>query len=62
MNNLKAMTKRVYEIDGSDSSTLQEFAADFTDKLNLEIDWHGIWMPSMIFCMADSERLMKGLS
>jgi RNAse (barnase) inhibitor barstar len=35
------MNKKVYEIDGSNSSNLDEFAANFTDKLNLEIDWRG---------------------
>jgi RNAse (barnase) inhibitor barstar len=35
------MTKQVYEIDGSDSSTLEEFAAAFTDRLRLETDWRG---------------------
>ena len=35
------MSQKVYEINGNDSSTLQEFAADFTKKLNLEINWQG---------------------
>ena len=35
------MTKQVYEIDGSNSSTLEEFAAAFTDRLRLETDWRG---------------------
>lgn len=35
------MTKQVYEIDGGSSSTLEEFAADFTDQLRLETDWRG---------------------
>jgi RNAse (barnase) inhibitor barstar len=35
------MTKRVYEIDGSKSSTLEEFADHFTEQLNLQTNWHG---------------------
>src|ERR1041384_4707397 len=33
--------KTVYEIDGRDSSTLEEFADDFTRHLNLQIHWRG---------------------
>jgi hypothetical protein len=32
--------KAVYEIDGRDSSTLEEFAEDFTRRLNLQTNWH----------------------
>ena len=35
------MNKTIFEIDGNDSSTLPEFAADFTKRLNIEIEWHG---------------------
>ena len=35
------MAKRVYEIDGSESSTLAEFANHFTRQLTLETDWRG---------------------
>ncbi|MBV9927538.1 MAG: barstar family protein [Acidobacteria bacterium] len=35
------MGKRIYEVDGRDSTTFEEFAADFTERLSLEIDWGG---------------------
>jgi RNAse (barnase) inhibitor barstar len=35
------MNKKVYEIDGNNSSNLHEFATDFTNRLNLEIGWLG---------------------
>ena len=35
------MVKRVYEIDGSKSATLNEFARHFTRQLNLVTDWRG---------------------
>jgi len=35
------MNKQVYEIDGNNSSNLEEFAVDFTHQLNLEIGWRG---------------------
>jgi RNAse (barnase) inhibitor barstar len=35
------MQKRVYEIDGDNFSTLEEFAAEFSNKLQLDIRWRG---------------------
>ena len=35
------MSKRVYEIDGDNFSSLEEFAREFSEKLELEIYWHG---------------------
>ena len=35
------MEKRIYEIDGANSSTLEEFASDFTRQLNLQTNWRG---------------------
>jgi RNAse (barnase) inhibitor barstar len=35
------MEKRIYEIDGANSSTLEEFAGDFTRQLNLQTNWRG---------------------
>lgn len=38
---LLIMGKKIYEIDGQKFSTLEEFAKEFTQKLNLEISWNG---------------------
>lgn len=35
------MSKKIYEIDGNNFSTLEEFAREFTDKLQLETYWSG---------------------
>ena len=35
------MSKVVYEIDGRNSSTLEEFANDLTQQLNLQTNWRG---------------------
>ena len=35
------MGKPVYEIDGANSSTLEEFADDFTQQLKLQTNWGG---------------------
>jgi len=35
------MGKRVFEIDGSKSSNLEEFADHFTHQLHLETNWRG---------------------
>lgn len=36
------MNKPVFEIDGSDSKALEEFAADFTAKLKLNVEWQEV--------------------
>jgi RNAse (barnase) inhibitor barstar len=35
------MSKKVYEIDGNNFSTLEEFCDEFNRKMNLEITWNG---------------------
>ena len=35
------MNKQIFEIDGKNFSTLEEFAKEFSDKLRLQIDWSG---------------------
>jgi RNAse (barnase) inhibitor barstar len=35
------MNKKVYEIDGNNFSTLEEFCDEFNRKMNLEISWNG---------------------
>lgn len=35
------MSKHIYEIDGNNFSTLEEFAVEFTNKLNLSSQWNG---------------------
>ena len=35
------MERRIYEIDGANSSTLEEFADHFTRQLNLQTNWRG---------------------
>lgn len=35
------MTKQLYKIDGSNFSTLEGFAVEFTKQLNLRISWKG---------------------
>jgi RNAse (barnase) inhibitor barstar len=33
--------KQIFEIDGKNFSTLEEFAKEFSSKLNLQIEWNG---------------------
>jgi len=35
------MNKKVYEIDGNNFSTFEEFCEEFNRKMNLEISWNG---------------------
>ena len=35
------MNKKIYEIDGDNFSTLEEFCDEFNRKMNLEISWNG---------------------
>lgn len=35
------MSKKIFEINGNNFSTLEEFAKEFSEKLNLDVEWNG---------------------
>lgn len=37
----KKMNQRIYEIDGNNFSTIEEFAREFSEKLELDTYWNG---------------------